>query len=57
MLQLYLDMTVDMWKSTARDYVKKENITNQDEEDSDDEDISSRGCESSDDELLGHADP
>lgn len=43
MLKLYLDMTVDMWKSTARDYAKKENITNQDEEDSDDEDISSRG--------------
>ncbi|KAK4756285.1 hypothetical protein SAY87_006412 [Trapa incisa] len=44
-------------KEFCERYAKKENITNQDEEDSDDEDISSEENESSDDEILGHADP
>lgn len=39
-------------------YAKKEHISNsRAEEDSDDEEISVEGSESSDDEIAGHADP
>lgn len=46
-----------MWQEYCERYAKKEHVTNQAEEDSDNEDISSKGSESSDDEIPGHADP